>query len=650
LISDFYIYRKGDFMVTNNVIGIDIKRRLQDITDIKEESGESVKRSLEAKSNADESVHRSDITKKQLDEALKEGDQVVEVQTLRVDPVTGDIYPTAPDRFEANQRDLTQQLSDIAIDVSRYCGDLNVSVDNTQGILNAISAVKNTKQKKLVFSGGVYAYSSHLLIDNLDKITIELSPDAKLYDLGKDVQTDQGLKKAPVGLKILNCKEVNIHNINHDSAVTFETRVVTTISDRVPHIDIDKAEIVVINGGLLEGYTGLRIGSVEVYTDTNIMSDYYLRIRKTNKVNVIGVDLASDSANGEVFGFYDCESVEWESCSHIQIGSERTFWSFGKVIQCGDVKIGNHNIKSSSPGSLIDVIATRTLFYSMDVDYINGKFADISNEWNQFTMEQEEAVFKDCFSNGFGVQATFSGDASYDKKIKHLTIDNCMFGKNLAQGRLMSLTMFENVDIKNCDIENIRYLIDARLTAGSADFKRNIRVRRCDFKQTYTPVYMNTIGILGEAKISDTNFEFTGSASLEIVDAKLRMNSETDLAKVTDPSTVIFENCNFEGVKFQISCNTKFVNCEFGHVLSSTYTQFNVTNNATVTVVNSEGHKYSIPTESYFPRGVFIRSTDSNERGAPSSKYVVIGWQRLTNGSGHALNTDWREMRALTGN
>lgn len=35
--------------------------------------------------------------------------------------------------------------------------------------------------------------------------------------------------------------------------------------------------------------------------------------------------------------------------------------------------------------------------------------------------------------------------------------------------------------------------------------------------------------------------------------------------------------------------------------------------------------------------------------GSAGSAYTVTGWRRLTTGTGHVLNTDWREMRSLTG-
>lgn len=105
-----------------NVVGIEVRRRLQDISDIKIESEESVKRSLEAKENADEAKYRSDITKKQLDAAMREGNPIEEVMALAVDPITGEVHDTASDRFEANQRNTIQELMEHTRNISVLAG------------------------------------------------------------------------------------------------------------------------------------------------------------------------------------------------------------------------------------------------------------------------------------------------------------------------------------------------------------------------------------------------------------------------------------------------------------------------------------------------------------------------------------------------
>lgn len=58
----------------------------------------------------------------------------------------------------------------------------------------------------------------------------------------------------------------------------------------------------------------------------------------------------------------------------------------------------------------------------------------------------------------------------------------------------------------------------------------------------------------------------------------------------------------------------------------------------------------ALPTTGHFVAGQFFRHTNVTESGSAASKYTIVGWQRLTTGGSHVLNTDWRELRGLTGN
>lgn len=55
-----------------------------------------------------------------------------------------------------------------------------------------------------------------------------------------------------------------------------------------------------------------------------------------------------------------------------------------------------------------------------------------------------------------------------------------------------------------------------------------------------------------------------------------------------------------------------------------------------------------LPTQSWVA-GDFAFSTDATEYGTYGSKYVLLGWRRITTGSGNVLNVDWVEVRMLTG-
>lgn len=57
----------------------------------------------------------------------------------------------------------------------------------------------------------------------------------------------------------------------------------------------------------------------------------------------------------------------------------------------------------------------------------------------------------------------------------------------------------------------------------------------------------------------------------------------------------------------------------------------------------------SIITTGRYVRGHRVILDTPTVAGAASSQYVINGWVRLTTGSGHVLNTDWAEMRCLTG-
>nr|BDD47229.1 hypothetical protein 3 [Bacillaceae bacterium] len=62
------------------------------------------------------------------------------------------------------------------------------------------------------------------------------------------------------------------------------------------------------------------------------------------------------------------------------------------------------------------------------------------------------------------------------------------------------------------------------------------------------------------------------------------------------------------------------------------------------------GSSNAMPTTGTFTKGDEIINDNPSELGTAGSKYIVSGWKRLTTGSNHVLNTDWLEMRNLTGN
>lgn len=57
----------------------------------------------------------------------------------------------------------------------------------------------------------------------------------------------------------------------------------------------------------------------------------------------------------------------------------------------------------------------------------------------------------------------------------------------------------------------------------------------------------------------------------------------------------------------------------------------------------------AIPTSGTYLTGHFATNVNKTVLGVALSRYMVLGWSRLTTGSAHVLNTDWSEARVLTG-
>lgn len=57
----------------------------------------------------------------------------------------------------------------------------------------------------------------------------------------------------------------------------------------------------------------------------------------------------------------------------------------------------------------------------------------------------------------------------------------------------------------------------------------------------------------------------------------------------------------------------------------------------------------NLPASGFYPKGFEVKKIGPGVTDAGTSDYIVTGWKRLTTGSAHVLNTDWAEIRTLTG-
>lgn len=57
----------------------------------------------------------------------------------------------------------------------------------------------------------------------------------------------------------------------------------------------------------------------------------------------------------------------------------------------------------------------------------------------------------------------------------------------------------------------------------------------------------------------------------------------------------------------------------------------------------------SMPSTGRYVQGHFVKAIPTTVSGSPGSQYIITGWLKLTTGSTNVLNTDWSEIRSLTG-
>lgn len=65
---------------------------------------------------------------------------------------------------------------------------------------------------------------------------------------------------------------------------------------------------------------------------------------------------------------------------------------------------------------------------------------------------------------------------------------------------------------------------------------------------------------------------------------------------------------------------------------------------------NKEIFTTTIPTTGTYFIGDIAFNVTATEQGTTPNKYLIECWRRITSGSGHVLNTDWLQVRSLTGN
>jgi len=142
----------------------------------------------------------------------------------------------------------------------------------------------------------------------------------------------------------------------------------------------------------------------------------------------------------------------------------------------------------------------------------------------------------------------------------------------------------------------------------------------------------SNIGIVGGGNVFK-NLADTGFQNAEV--------NETGLNIIYCDFVGAGDNASNKGVRSIPKARGNLILPITGDPTSSTYGSIE---NDVLTVSNT------IPSAGRYVSGHFVAHGDpSVVGGGGGNDYIIAGWQRLTTGNGHVLNTDWVETRTLTG-
>ncbi|MGG0483040.1 right-handed parallel beta-helix repeat-containing protein [Priestia aryabhattai] len=188
-------------------------------------------------------------------------------------------------------------------------------------------------------------------------------------------------------------------------------------------------------------------------------------------------------------------------------------------------------------------------------------------------------------------------------------LNNIVFCDNTVKGAFgYAVIQLQNVRGFKCEGNNF----DVSLTndydhiikinaPGTSEINSNISIRRNDFKQSGSGANIYAIRIDGT------------SCADSVIDGNTTVGSTCRMAIA--PSDVLIRN-------------------QYRSSLGYLYTAKN-------NVIESD----SMPTAGSFKTGDLVINPNVNESGSNGAKYATYGWRRLTTGSNHVVDVDWRVMK-----
>ena len=467
-------------------------------------------------------------------------------------------------------------------------------VDNTGSVdVMEILGSKMVNDTHLYFPDGRYLIGTHQNIENVKNLKITFSENAVIVDdfnVPVKAESSGGTTVdvfAPVGVTFVGCENLKINRLNISTPRTLKNGRMNAndkllfeyLELRIPVFSFENCKGLVIDKIILDGYTGPSTSQYmpmnEEMTTDEIMKDYFIRFAHCESVKIKSTVINEDTGSGEIIGFYKCLGLSLGESHHDKGQGRSTFWTLYKVIDCENVEINNTNdIKTDTPGSLIDISGKNIVFNNVDVGMYTttswGAYAliDITKEWGVSSGNTENITINNISADGRGlIETHFSSADGSDKPWldEQLTIDRVIVNNaKVSNMPWKGHSAFDVSSIKNTTINTLRAENIATLVKATPFFKGN-----------KSDLYVNdfSVGVGSDHTIIQTNghtvFEngvfyrtSTVPGSLYITNTRSEeINMYLDLS-----SKVTFKNTRFENIAVQITSNVEFIDCDFYNV------------------------------------------------------------------------------------
>lgn len=323
------------------------------------------------------------------------------------------------------------------------------SADVTDALVSAITK-SATDKRQVVIAAGTYRIDpgDHITITGLSGFRVYCEEGVVFNDVGRLLRkaNDSADFRLPWGIEFVECTDFEWDggvfksdgsNLSGSSSGTFNASTYTLRKPVLHFVDCERFTIRRIGhqGNAGQGISGTDRDTIistlglsptpAEFAYFNLRGAFFNCYRCTDFKRE-DCYLVSDTGSREQVTFLDCDVGVWRNERSVSTGNN--FASLGKVIGCRKFWLGGFYVVDTGTGSLVDLIGTDITFDGANLDYVNGKAADVSQEWGGGNQPSSGIRLRNLVSTGRGpTNVGGTTDEIAAGPITDYVVENCRF-------------------------------------------------------------------------------------------------------------------------------------------------------------------------------------------------------------------------------